>query len=248
MSFSFSGTNGLRVTGLTLSDLATPAEITVGCWVKTSGQSGSHWLGEVREGDTGDARATLRLDTTMTPSLNVSDVNATGAAFAASTVSDNTWTHVYGYLDDAGNTVYAGHTSTNGTGESRTNAWPADALTCIKIGMYYEGGDFFIPAAKVALFYIASRKPSGAELTALAGGDHPQAVFGADLVDYWPPDSKTSGINGWVLSDITSTVTIDTGDNPTVDDPPGGDVTVGASGSASTGGHGTASPVFSIGL
>jgi hypothetical protein len=80
--------------------------------------------------------------------------------------------------------------------------------------------EFGTRAYKMALPFIAKRAPTSGELTSLAGGAHPLAVFGSALLDYWPPNSKTSAINGWVLSDVGGTITIDTGDNPTVDDPP----------------------------
>jgi hypothetical protein len=101
-------------------------------------------------------------------------------------------------------------------------------ITTISVGCQYSYLDgttdeFSTIDFRCAMPIIAYRLPTSGEQTSLVGGTHPLDIFtGGSLYDYWPVDSKTSGINSLVFSDVGSAVSINTNDNPTISAPTGG--------------------------
>jgi hypothetical protein len=241
MSFPVTTTTGLRVTGLSIARSAFTSGMFLAFYCKSAS-------GRVRGINLYDSTATD--GDGSTPSMAMGSYPATrspymrskragGSTFeayhTASDYPDAAWTLIWGKWDSSTGDKTVGFDDMAGSTSSGPADWETSSaapVTAIGVGLWRSldntGDEFGDISAKIALPFIVKRLPTSGELTDLVsgggggGGKHPLAVFGEDLLDYWPVDSKTSAINGWVLSDVGGTITIDTGDNPTVDDPPAG--------------------------
>lgn len=232
MSFPITDHVGLRVTGLNIARSAFTAGAFIGMYFRsTSG----YIRGVQMYSDEDGARPLmgLALYADRTPWMNASRAGGSNnSAFESDPlVPSDTWTLVWGKWDSSTGDLTAGSGDAAGATDVGPDDWEtagSENIKAIGVGIWRaaagDADEYSTASAKIALPFIAKRHPTSGELTELTTGQgHPLAVFGADLLDYWPPDSKTSAVNGWVLSDVSdnsSTVTIDTGDNPTVDDPP----------------------------
>lgn len=230
MSFPVTSTTGLRVTGLNIA----ASNWVNGCFIGVWGKCAAGWQRPLciqGDADAGRPRMALGIDSTLTPNNIVHQAGGSNdSIFSGAAISSDTWTLLGAVWEqDADLHVYRGSNVSTNAGTIVT-AFDGDPIKTISVGVQWlqEDGStnqFGDASGKFALPFIAKRPPTtgaSSELEDLAGGAHPLAVFGSDLLDYWPPNSKTSAINGWVFSDVGGSITVDTGDNPTVDDPPAG--------------------------
>lgn len=236
MSFLITDTTGLRKSGLSV-DTTGWAGVCLGIWTKFA--SANYMRGVCIQSTADVSRPSLscQSDGGGTPYATGAQAGGTGDIIYSSTsISADTWTFHGGSIELSTGTVRVYHgTAVNSVSTGITaGAFSAETMNNISVGVLYDSGGtetFSSAAVKYAQPFVAKRLPTtgaSSELEALAGGAHPLAVFGSDLLDYWAPNSKTSALNGWVLADIGGSITIDTGDNPTLDDPPseGGGVTL----------------------
>jgi hypothetical protein len=137
------------------------------------------------------------------------DVATTGDVWTV----DATWHHVCVVATSSSDVdVYFDGTKTDGN--------PALTPAGMNVTMFGENSndaaDFTGSVGQAAVWDVAL---SGANVTALAGGDNPLAVSASDLVAYWPMTADATDSVG--SFDLTATgATFDGADNPTVDDPP----------------------------
>jgi len=168
-------------------------------------------------------------------------------------LTTGSWFCVVGRYDPAVPTAKAkvsgGTEATNGS----IPVWSNVGLETLELGAYSpEGGSLDGKIAHLALFH--NYYLTDGDVTAALAGDSPMTL-GSTPTHYWPARTSADTLASWAgTSALTlaqtgtgTDVAWDGGDNPTVDDPPSG-VEEALNGSALTGGHGTASPVFAIGL
>ncbi|MCC7144247.1 MAG: hypothetical protein IT349_19300 [Candidatus Eisenbacteria bacterium] len=176
-----------------------------------------------------------------------------GNAISATGWSANTWVPVSCVANLGGASVLKIGSESDVTNGAISAAWHGGNdgyFDRVRLGMNNNNeGQSDSLTAYLAHVVILKRAATSTERGNFAAGDNPLALFSdADIIDYWDGSSLT-GYKGTVLSTGgTGTVTYNDADNPTVDAPPGGDVSTGLTGSALTGGHGTQAPSHTITL
>lgn len=174
-------------------------------------------------------------------------------ALSGTGFSADTWVPICGVATLGGNSILQINGGTDVTSGTLAAAWHGGTdgyFDRIRLGTNRidESQDDNL-TAYLAHVLIVKRALNSTERGNLASGDNPRAIVSdADIIEYWDGSSLT-GYKGTVLSTAgTGTVTYNDADNPTVDAPPGGDVSTGLTGSALTGGHGTHAPSHTIAL
>lgn len=174
-----------------------------------------------------------------------------GAGFASGSIATGAWKAylMRSQLGTSGKMQATGVTEeTSSPLGSPWNGSSSTYLRNLRIGATYNGTDDDGQTIYFAHVCVWKARLSDANCTSLIGGANPLAIDASNILEYWTGASLT-GYNGTVLSEVGSgTFTANDAENPTVDDPPGGDASEALSGSALTPGAGTHAPGHSIAL
>jgi hypothetical protein len=126
----------------------------------------------------------------------------------------------------------------NGTDKSvaMTNAFPGGGSNprYITIGRWLanDGTNYLSTNARVAHVAIWKSYLSDGNCTALfnggggGGGVNPSTIDASNLVAYWDGSAMASQVGGLTLSNLDNSITVNDGDNPTVDAYSGGGITL----------------------
>jgi hypothetical protein len=235
MSFPITTANALRVTGLSQAISAFSGNgIFMGMYLKVTDSGGSDYLKAFQMYSDADGSApemSLNCYPNRYPWVHMR--RAGGSTYdiidTTNQGANGGWSLYWAKWNASTGDLTSGVGDVSGATSSGPTDWVSigGTIKAIGVGLWRStdgaSDENVTQNCKIALPFIAKRLPTGAELTELTTGQgHPYAVFGSDLLDYWDINSKTSALNGWVLADTAGAITVDTGDNPTVDAPPGG--------------------------
>jgi hypothetical protein len=231
MSFEITDSTGLRSDELSIEDSVFSAGCGLGVYVKC----GSIYVRGLNLYSDADGSAPYaRLGVSGSPDHATVAVfrSGTGDAVGGTTQFDDNWTLIWGNWDASDgdmSTGFGNEAPSTAGGPVDWLTWSTNVLKRIAVGLQRSqdgvSDEFGTGNHLLAIPFIVKRpitQGAGSDLEELLTGVHPADVFASDMYDYWGKNSKTSAINGIVLSDVGGAVAINTLDNPTVDEPLGG--------------------------
>lgn len=214
MSWNFNNAGGFELTGLSLS----LTDISIACWYKNVNGGGDEELVLIDDASDNVPRALLEVrndvyacraeaqNASNQPALNVVSNSAGGY----------TWHLAIMTIDADGN----GQAFTdNGAGSATalSYSWPGATMNRIRFGCGWAQ----YASGKARHLAIWNKVIDSTARAALWAGDNPASIETGNLLYYWN-DSKTATVGTGTFSAVGTEPTWDSGDNPTVDDPPAG--------------------------